>query len=145
MNAWTMDILTEAFSIFVRDFSEQLKAECEMTKVKTSTGETWLNFSTSQISDSPPRFPYMTLIELAGDERGKDLSMKTVNFALIAFQIDWFDNKSESRVRKCMKETIRIMEDMGFTARQLPTPNSKPQEYRMTARFERLMGNGDTL
>lgn len=142
---WTMDISTIVFSRIVSDFSEDLKRMYNMQKITINGITTWKNFSTSQISDTPPIFPYITVIELPGQERGQDLEGDVINGALFTFQVDVFDNSSESKVKNCMAEITRIMKSMRFQATSMPSFESKPQEYRMISRFSRVICSEDTL
>ena len=142
---WTMDIPTIVFSRIVSDFSEDLKTKYGMKKLTVNGITTWRNFSTSQVSETPPIFPYITIIELPGQERGQDLEGTSVNGGLFTFQVDTFSNKNESEAKNCMGEVFRVMKTMRFQSNSMPSPDSKPQEYRMTARFSRIIGAGDFL
>lgn len=151
MSLWTSQIPDIIFARVTEDFSEDLKKKYgfKMTKVKYPWMEeaqiTWNKFSTSQVSDTPPEFPYVTIIELAGSERGKDLEGNSLNAAVFTFQVDVFDNVSEARTKNCMDEVTRIMKTMRFQIPTMASFDSKPQEYRMTARFSRVIGAGDFL
>lgn len=145
MAVWTMDIPTIVFSRIMNDFSEDLKTKYKMQKIKVNGVTTWKNFSTSQVSETPPIFPYITVIELPGAERGQDLEGTSINGGLFSFQVDVFDNSSETRAKKCMEEVIRIMKTMRFQIPTMASFDSKPQEYRMTARFSRVIGAGNRL
>lgn len=148
---WTMDIPTIVFSRVTSEFSEELKTKygIKKTTVKlpgmTEPIVTWNKFSTSQVSESPPEFPYITIIELPGQERGQDLEGSTINGALFTFQVDVYDNVGDSRPKNCMAEITRIMKSMRFQVNAMPSFDSKPQEYRMTARFSRVIGYNDNL
>lgn len=145
MVIWTMDIPTIVFSRIVNDFSEDLKSKYKMQKLTVNGNTTWRNFSTSQVSETAPIFPYITVIELAGAERGQDLEGTSINGGLFTFQVDVFDNSSETRAKNCMAEVIRIMKTMRFQIPTMASFDSKPQEYRMTARFSRVISNNDVL
>lgn len=145
MSVWTMDISSIVFSRIVANFSEDLKIKYKMQKLTAGGLTTWRNFSTSQVSETAPIFPYITIIELAGQEKGQDLEGSSINAALFTFQVDVFDNKNESRARECMKEIVRIMKSMRFQVNTMPLFDSKPQEYRIVARFSRLAGHDDNL
>lgn len=145
MAIWTFEIPTIVFSRIMNDFSEDLKTKYKMQKIKVNGVTTWKNFSTSQVSETPPIFPYITVIELPGAERGQDLEGDLINGGLFTFQVDVFDNQSESRAKNCMAEVTRIMKTMRFQVNAMPSFDSKPQEYRMTARFSRVIGAGDSL
>ena len=142
---WTMDIPTIVFSRIVSDFSEDLKTKYKMQKLTVNGITTWKNFSTSQVSETPPIFPYITIIEIPGVEDDEDLEGDTINSERFGFQIDVYDNQNETRAKGCIKEVTRIMKTMRFRGGQMPSPNSKPQEYRMTARFTRKIANNDIL
>lgn len=142
---WTMDIPTIVFARIMNDFSEDLKTKYGMKKLTANGITTWKNFSTSQVSETPPIFPYITVIELPGQERGQDLEGSSINAALFTFQVDCFDNSSESRAKGCMAEIVRIMKSMRFQIPTMASFDSKPQEYRMVARFSRTIGANDIL
>lgn len=145
MAIWTMDIPTIVFSRIANDFSEDLKTKYKMQKIKVNGVTNWKNFSTSQVSETPPIFPYITVIELPGAERGQDLEGTSINGGLFSFQVDVFDNSSETRAKKCMEEVVRIMKSMRFQIPTMASFDSKPQEYRMVTRFSRVIGAGDRL
>lgn len=145
MSIWTSDISTIVFARIVNDFSEDLKKQLGMQKVTVNGLATWLNFSSSQVSETAPIFPYITIIETAGAEDGQDLEGDAINVERCGFQIDVFDNQNESRAKNCMAEIVRIMKTMRFSGSQMPSPNSGPQTYRMTARFTRRIANNDIL
>lgn len=145
MAIWTFDIAPKVFTIVMNEFSEDLKTKYKMQKIKVNGVTTWKNFSTSQVSETPPIFPYITIIELPGAERGQDLEGSSINGGLFTFQVDVFDNDKESKVQKCMEEVMRIMKTMRFQVNAMPSFDSKPQEYRMTARFSRVIADNDPL
>lgn len=145
MAIWTFSIPDIVFSRVMNDFSEDLKTKYKMQKIKVNGVTTWKNFSTSQVSETPPIFPYITVIELPGQERGQDLEGSSINGGLFSFQADAFSNKSEREVKECMAEVVRIMKTMRFQIPTMASFDSKPQEYRMTARFSRVIGAGDRL
>lgn len=142
---WTADISSIVFTRVMNNFSPALKTKYKMQKLTAGGLTTWRNFSTSMVSMSNPIFPYITIVEQAGQERGQDLENTTVNAALFMFQVDVIDNAKESNAKECMGEVFRIMKTMRFNGKTMPAPNSKPQEYRATARFERLIAHGDNL
>lgn len=149
---WVMDVPTIVFARIVNDFSEELKLKYGMQKITVNGISTWRNFSTSQVSETPPIFPYITLIESPGQERGQDLEGNSINAAVFTFQVDIFCNDEriagqhpETVLKNCMAEIIRIMKTMRFRMPIMASFDSKPQEYRMTARFSRIIGAGDIL
>ena len=152
MSLWVSQIPDIIFARVTEDFSGELKKKYgfKMTSVKYPWMEeaqiTWNKFSTSQVSETPPEFPYVTIIQTAGQERGRVLEADRINCQLFGFQVDVYDNASEKRAKDCIDEVTRIMiTKMGFNGRQMPTPNSEPQLYRMTARFEREIDEFDVI
>lgn len=158
MGVWTSDISDVVYTRITEDFSEDLKKKYKIEKTEVtfpSTGitqVTWNNFSTSQVSDtSDLKFPYMTIIELPGVEKGQDLEGTSINAALFTFQADAYCNGSiagntaETVVKNCMSEITRIMKTMRFSVTAIPSFESKSGEYRMTARFARAISNNDIL
>lgn len=146
MSLWISQISDIVYSRIMNDFSEELKEKYGMTKIKVNGITSWLNFSTSQISESnDPKFPFISIIELPGDERGQDLEGTSINGGLFTFQVDVIDNKNEDRAKKCIDEVYRVMKTMRFRGTQMPSPNSKAQEYRVIARFSRVIGASDLL
>lgn len=148
---WTSEIPTIVFARVTEEFSQGLKTKYGFaaTKIKypwmDEAEYVWNKFSTSQISETPPEFPYITIIELPGVEQGQDLEGKEINAATFTFQVDVFDNQSETRVKNCMAEIVRIMKSMSFSITSMPSFESRPQEYRQTARFSRIIGFNDPL
>ena len=149
---WTDEIPTIVFVRVTEEFSKDLKKKYgfKATKVKYEWMDeaeyVWNKFSTSQVSETPPEFPYITIIQLPGQERGQDLEACHINGQLFSFQVDVYDNVSEERAKNCISEVTRIMMTvLGFRGRQMPTPNSEPQLYRMTARFEREIDEEDVI
>lgn len=142
---WTTDIPTIVFSRTVSDFSEDLKTKYKMQKLTVNGITTWRNFSTSQVSETPPIFPYITVIELPGAEKGQDLEGTSVNGGLFTFQVDVYHNSSETIARNCMAEVFRVMKTMRFNGMQIPYPQSQSQEYRQIAQFSRVIGASDPL
>lgn len=145
LGVWTMDIPTNVFMRIENDFSPKIKENFKMKQAVVNGEKKWLNFSTSQVLETSPIFPHITVIELAGVERGQSLEGSTINGALFTFQVDVIDNQNENRAKICMKEIIRIMKEMRFSMPTMAAFESKPQEYRMTARFSRLICGGDRL
>jgi hypothetical protein len=148
---WTDEIPTIVFVRVTEEFSKDLKKKYgfKATKVKYEWMDeaeyVWNKFSTSQVSETPPEFPYITIIQLPGQEIGQDLEGTSINGGLFAFQVDVYHNASESAAKECMSEVTRIMKSMRFDVSVMPSFESKPQEYRMTARFSRIIGAGDAL
>lgn len=142
---WTMDLPDSIYGRLVSEFPERLKKKYKFQKVTVNGVTQWLNFSKSSVSESPALFPYITFLELPGQERGQTLEGDSINAALFTFQIDVYDNAKEETTKECMAEIVKIMKSMRFNAKAMPAPDSRPQEYRSTARFSRLIGSSDII
>ena len=68
---WVMDIPKKVFSRVTTDFPENLKKKYKMQKVTAGLETRWLNFSDSTVSDTKPVFPYITVVNMPGNERGR--------------------------------------------------------------------------
>ena len=119
------------------EFSDVIKSKYNMNDVD--------NFSMEDSSATPPVFPFVYINILPGSEIGQDLEGTSINGGIFAFQIDVYDNKSASRAREVMSETIRIMKSMHFSCNQFPTPSTNGGVHRSTARFKRTIGANDIL
>lgn len=133
------------YAILVNQFPERLKKKYKFKSTTVNGVTQWLNFSKSSVSESPALFPYITFLELPGQERGRDLEGTSINAALFTFQIDVYDNAKEETTKECMAEIVKIMKSMMFEAKPLPAPDSRPQEYRSTARFSRVISRYDMV
>lgn len=103
-------------------------------------------FTTSDKVSTNPKFPTVYLKKLQGQERGRTLDGTTVNGVLAGFQIDVIDNKSDNNSENVSDVVGDIMKSMGFEMVGDPFPNSQStDEYRFTARYQRLIGASDTL
>lgn len=142
---WVMNIPKQVFARVTTDFPENLKKKYKMTKVTAGLETRWLNFSDSTVSDTKPVFPYITVVNMPGQERGRDLEGNTINAAYFSFQVDVYDNDKETNAKECMAAIIDIFKAMMFEVNVMPSFDSKPQEYRMTARFSRVISKNDVV
>lgn len=142
---WTMDVPTKVFSRVTADFPESLKKKYKMQKVTAGLKTTWLNFSQSTVSETKPIFPYITVVNMPGQERGQTLEGNTINAALFTFQVDVYHNDKEEVTKECMDAIVKIFKSMMFSANVMPSFDSRPQEYRCTARFSRIIGFNDSF
>lgn len=142
---WVMDLPDSIYGRLISEFPERLKKKYKFQKVTVNGVTQWLNFSNSSFSDTKPVFPYITFLTLPGSEKGRDLEGTSINAALFTFQIDVYDNAKEETTKECMAEIVKIMKSMMFEAKPLPAPDSRPQEYRSTARFSRTISRYDTI
>lgn len=142
---WVMQIPTAVFSRVTTDFPESLKKKYKMQKVTANGVTIWRNFSQSSVSETKPVFPYITVVTMPGQERGRDLEGSTINAAYFSFQVDVYDNAKEATTKECMAAIMDIFKSMMFEVNVMPSFDSKPQEYRMTARFSRTISEYDLL
>lgn len=103
------------------------------------------NFSTVAKSKTDAVFPFVFIKELPATELGKTLGGDSINGGLFTFQIDVIDNQSQCRARNVMKEVVKIMKSMRFSANEMPSFDDSQDEYRCTARFQRAIGFDDIL
>lgn len=131
-----VDLLNTENIVFTRikaTFSEKLK-----------TKYTNLYFTTSDKVQSTPKFPTIYVHELPSLEKGNDLENNEIAGKLSVFQIEVFDNKSQTNASEVMAEVVRIMKSMGFSINEMPYSDNT-DVYRKIARFRRIIGNGDIL
>lgn len=102
-------------------------------------------FTTSDKTQTNPKFPTVYIHELPGAEKAQDLEGITINSALITFQIDVTDNQSQNRTKDVMNEIIKVMKSMAFTVSPMPEFNNTNSIYRNTARFRRTIDWNDIL
>ena len=145
MGLWTSNILDVVYNRVVNEFFKDSLTRYGMTAYNVGNYIVCTNFSTSQISETAPKFPYISIIELPCAERGQDLEGDSINATLLAFQIDVIHNAKESIPKQIMSDIVPIMKSMRFQVNAMPSFDSKPQEYRITARFQRLLGNEESL
>lgn len=103
-------------------------------------------FTTSDKVSTNPKFPTVHLKKLQWPEEGRTLDGTEVNGVLASFQIDVIDNKSDNNAENVADVICDIMKSMRFEMVGDPFPNSQSTgEYRYTARYQRIVGAGDTL
>ena len=145
MAIWTSSISSNVYNRVLNEFFKKSMTRYGMTAMKVGNYIVCANFSTSQISETPPKFPFVSCIELAGQERGQDLEGTSIYGGLFTFQIDVIHNEKESIPKQIMDDIVPIMKSMRFQLTTIPSFDSKPQEYRRTARFSRVIGANDLL
>lgn len=143
---WTMDMADTIYARVVADFPESLKKKYKFQKITVNGDTRWQNFSKSSVAlDTKPVFPYITFVELPGQERGQTLEGDSINAAYFTFQADVYHNAKEDVTKECMAAIVKIMKAMRFDAKAMPSFDSKPQEYRSTARFSRVISEHDPI
>ena len=137
MNDWILLLPSLVFSRIKNGFSQS---------VIDKYGLTDKHFSTVNKNNTSPTFPFIFVQNLTSVERGMDLEGKTINAVMYSFQVDVYDNKSQSRAREVMGEVMNTAKNMSFQV--LAIPEFEKQDdgtYRCTARFRRMIGSGDAL
>lgn len=145
MSLWVSSISTTVYNRVVNEFFKNSLTRYGMTAYKVGNYIVCTNFSTSQISETAPKFPYVSIIELPGAERGQTLEGDSINGGLFTFQVDVIHNEKESIPQQIMNDIVPIMKSMRFQLTAMPSFDSKPQEYRKTARFSRVISGNDVL
>lgn len=134
---WDDLIPSTVFTRIKTEFSSVLKTKYKITND---------NFSTAGSSDTPAVFPFINIQLLSASELGEDLEGDKINAARFGFQIDVTDNKSQQRAKEVMAEVKRIMvSNMRFRAKEMPTFDNSKDTHRATARFKRVIADGDIL
>lgn len=133
---WIMQLPSVVFTRVKTEFSEKIKTKYNMTSE---------NFSTTDSQNKKAVFPFVYINLLPASETGNDLEGDTINGGIFTFQIDVYDNKTQARAREVMTEIVRIMKSMRFLVNQMPSFDDTDDVKRMTTRFQRIIGAGDTL
>lgn len=133
---WIYMLRSKIFSRIKNEFSNKLKTKYKMTSN---------NFSTVGSSNTPAVFPFVYVQMLPALEKGQDLIGTSINAGLFTFQIDVTDNKSQERTNEVAFEILRIMKSMGFEVISMPSFEDTKDTHRSTARYRRLIGDGDNL
>ena len=123
-----------------------------LTRVKAIVGKKLntkypgLDFTTSDTSPKEPTFPTVYIKRLPGAEREQDLDGTSVNAMLVTFQVEVTDNVSDTRAQEVADSVCAVMKSMRFQILGEPFPdNTQSGIYRNIARYQRVVGYGDTL
>lgn len=127
-------IESQIFSLIKAKFSAKIKA-----KYKD------LNFTTSDRSSTKPKFPTVYIHMIDSQEVGSDLEGTSIPGVKVAFQVDVSDNQNNSRTDEVAREVLRIMKSMRFKPFPMPMHNNTGDVYITTARYRRVVGDGDIL
>lgn len=131
---WTSDISSIVFTRIKTTVEKKLKEKYPD-----------IYFTTSDKTQTNPKFPTVYIHELPGAEKAKDLEGTTINSVLATFQIDVADNQSQNRSKDVMNEIIKVMKNMSFSVSSMPEFNNTNSIYRNTARFRRTIDWNDIL
>lgn len=102
-------------------------------------------FTNSDRAQTNPKFPTVYINEIGSTERGEDLEGTSINAVMATFQIDVTDNQSQNRASEVMSKIVGIMKSMRFSVIAMPEFQNTESTYRSTARFRRMIGQGDIL
>jgi len=96
---------------------------------------------TSEYTDTPARFPAVTIIETSNIVLRRMRTTKIENASTILFEVNVFSNKvagAKLQARDIMETVDAEFEKLGFTRTMMsPTPNlADATIYRITARYE---------
>lgn len=127
-------IETQIFSLIKAKFSAKIKE-----KYKD------LNFTTSDRSSTKPKFPTVYIHMIDSQEVGSDLEGTSIPGVNASFQIDVSDNQSNKRTDDVAKEVLRVMKGLKFKPFTMPMHNNNGDVYITTARYRRVIGDGDIL
>lgn len=134
---WTMLIPLRVFTKIKNDFSQMIKDTYSMADNNFSMRNT----------NTKAVFPFVFVSSLASSPIAGDLQGNSINAGRFGFQIEVYDNQTQTRARKVMTEIQRIMvEEMGFEPTSMPNfQETNDNTVRMISRFTREIGAGDKL
>lgn len=115
-------------------------------KLKTKYPD--INFTTSSVSSTDPKFPTVYIKRLQGSERGQDLEGIDVNAILCSFQVEVSSNGSDTVAQEVADEVCKVFKSMRFQILGEPYPdntNAQKGVFRNIARYQRIIGYGDIL
>ena len=133
---WITMLPLKVFTAIKTEFSQTIKDTHEMTDK---------NFSTVGSSDTPAVFPFVRFQIMPGAEQGQDFEKNEINAGTFAFQIDVYDNKTQTRARKVMNEVVRILKGKGFDVNQFPTFEDTKDYHRMIVRVRKSFGDDEAF
>lgn len=113
-------------------------------KLKTKYPD--INFTTSSVASTDPKFPTVYVKRMQGAERGQDLEGTQVNAMLVTFQVEVTDNVSDTRAQEVADSVCEVMKSMRFQILGEPFPdNTQRGVFRNVARYQRAIGYNDVL
>lgn len=132
---WIYEIPLKALGVIKNEITEETKTKLNITDN---------NFSTVGSSDTPAVFPFIYIKTLPISEVGRtfDTAISGVN---VGFQVEVIDNKTQQNARKVMIEISDILTKYGFMSKDFGFYEDTKDTHRLVSRFERVIGDGDTL
>lgn len=107
-----------------------------------------INFTTSSVASTEPKFPTVYIKRLQGAERGQDLEGKSVNAILCSFQVEVTSKGSDTVAQEVADEVCKVFKTMAFQIIGEPFPdntNAQTGVFRNVARYQRIIGYGDII
>lgn len=104
-----------------------------------------INFTTSDSASTKPKFPTVYIHMIDSSEVGSDLDGTSIPGVNTSFQIDVSDNQNNNRTDDVAREVLRVMKGMRFKPVTMPMHNNNGGVYVTTARYRRVIGDGDKL
>lgn len=135
-NSWLRDVKNTVISRIKDEFPNGTLKKYKMTLKD--------NFSSVSSSTTPSALPFVCIQLLPISERGQDLEGKTINAGFFTFQIDVTSKKPEI-TEDIAYLIMEIMKNMSFTTASFPDTQSSIDTYRCTARYSRVIGQGDVF
>ena len=113
-------------------------------KLKTKYPD--INFTTSSVASTDPKFPTVYVKRMQGAERGQDLDGTQVNAMLVTFQVEVTDNVSDTRTQEVADSVCEVFKSMRFQILGEPFPdNTQRGVFRNVARYQRVISYDDVL
>lgn len=113
-------------------------------KLKTKYPD--INFTTSSVASTDPKFPTVYIKRMQGAERGQDIDGSTVNAMLVTFQVEVTDNVSDTRTQEVADSVCEVFKSMRFQILGEPFPdNTQRGVFRNVARYQRVISYDDVL
>lgn len=104
-----------------------------------------INFTTSDSTPTKPKFPTVYIHMIDSSEVGSDLDGTSIPGVNASFQIDVSDNQNNKRTDDVATEVLKVMKGMRFKPITMPIHNNNGGVYVTTARYRRVIGDGDKL
>ena len=104
-----------------------------------------INFTTSDREPVSASFPTVYVHELSTQEIGMTFDNLDISGVNSNIQIEVVDNVSPDNVRDVFKVILTGMKEMGYNIVSLPVSQNTQATYKQIARFNRVIGNGDTI
>ena len=132
---WIYEIPLKTLGVIEKEITEELKTRFNITDN---------NFSAVGSSNAPAVFPFIYIKTLPISEVGRTLD-RVISGVRVGFQVEVVDNKSQQNARKVMIEISDILTKYGFMSKDFGFYEDTKDIHRLVSRFERVIGDGDTL